>query len=73
MPRTSKILLVFWVIVGLALLVHRRESLDTNTLALYITVLGVLVWNRVDSRRKAYSVTVGSLSVKVDNSDDASN
>jgi hypothetical protein len=44
-----------WILVGLALLIV--HSLNRLELILYLAVLAVLVWNRIDSRRNGYRIT----------------
>jgi hypothetical protein len=50
--QTSKILLFAWL--GLAVPLFLLERLDEPRLILWLAGLGCLVWNRVDSRGKAY-------------------
>jgi hypothetical protein len=54
--KTSKIYLFIWLLLGIALLIFTKIS--TNHLVLYLTGLVVLLWNRLDSRGRAYKFQV---------------
>jgi hypothetical protein len=57
--HSSKWFILIWIVVGVALIALGR--VQTNELILYLAVMGVLVWNRIDSRRKAYKVSLQGL------------
>jgi hypothetical protein len=70
--RTSKLFLFLWTAMGLILLWSGRTG--RNDLIIYLSVLAVLVWNRIDSRRRGYSMTLktlGGTSLSVDVSSSA--
>jgi hypothetical protein len=54
--RTSKILLVMWLVTGAAM--PFALELTTHLLVLWLSGLAALIWNRVDSRAKAYRLEV---------------
>jgi hypothetical protein len=54
--RTSKVLLVFWLALGAA--APFALVVTDNILVLWITGLLALIWNRVDSRARAYRMTL---------------
>jgi hypothetical protein len=57
--RTSKIALLGWTALGVWLLLN--GELGSEKLAIYLAVLGVLVWNRIDSRKRGYRVSLSGL------------
>ena len=73
--KTSKIFLLLWLLLGLGLIFFQFVELKTNVLILYLAGLAVLVWNRIDSRRQAYKVTLrapGGTSLSVSTSQESS-
>jgi hypothetical protein len=57
--HTSKLLLIAWILFGVVLL--WQVKIDSNALVLYLAVLAVLVWNRIDSRQKGYNISLKGL------------
>ena len=54
--RTSKILLIVWLALGAGLLAF--TEVGPYELGFWGSGLAVLVWNRIDSRGKAYKFSV---------------
>jgi hypothetical protein len=54
--KTSKIFLLLWLLLGAGLLVF--SSLTLHELVLYALGLAAMVWNRIDSRGKAYKFSM---------------
>jgi hypothetical protein len=54
--KTSKLFLFIWLLLGIALLIF--SELSTNHLILYLAGLAILLWNRLDSRGRAYKFQV---------------
>jgi hypothetical protein len=54
--RSSKLCLFLWLVLGAWTLLF--EDLALHGLILYLAGLGALVWNRMDSRGKAYKFSV---------------
>jgi hypothetical protein len=54
--QTSKVLLIVWLVLAVPLLF--RFGLDQPRLILWLAGLACLVWNRIDSRKRAYRFEV---------------
>jgi hypothetical protein len=52
--KTSKILLIAWLLMGAVTLFVKE--LSTHLLVLWLAGLAALVWNRIDSRARSYRV-----------------
>jgi hypothetical protein len=69
--RTSKVLLVGWIVVGATVLL--TSDLTSNHALIYGLTLVAVVWNRIDSRTKGYRLSLsgpGGVAVKLERPDE---